>query len=81
MLWPGSLTSIQLFFSYPFFSIVALRRRKASSAAKTRTSEADQNVEKVRYTTGGGGGSVGLRENIDYEVAEYQDADVYEETK
>ena len=36
---------------YPFFSIIALRRRKASSAAKTRTSEADQNVEKLRKST------------------------------
>ena len=26
----------------------------------------------------GGGGSVSLRESIDYEVEEYQDADVYE---
>ena len=43
-----------------------------SSAPKLRTIEAVQNVEKVRYTTGGGGGSVGLRQNQNYEAAVYE---------
>ena len=50
-----------------------------SSAAKPKTSVADRQVENVRYATGGGGGSVGLKQNIDYEIEEYQD--VYEQPK
>ena len=46
---------------YPCFSVV-VKRRKMSSAPKSRTIEAVQNVEKVCYTTGGGG-SVGLGKN------------------
>ena len=60
-----------------FFSIV-LQRRKVSSAPKPRTIEAARNVEKVRYTTGGGGGSVGLRQSQSYEAAVYEDEEVYE---
>ena len=61
------------------FSIV-LQRRKVSSAPKPRrTSEPVREVEKVRYTTGGGG-SVGLGQNQNYEPAGYQDEDIYEET-
>ena len=65
----------------PSFSIV-LQRRKVSSAPKPRrTSEPVREVEKVRYTTsGGGGGSVGLGQNRNYEAAVYQDEDIYEET-
>ena len=63
-------------FLYPFFSIV-LQRRKVSSAPNPRTIEAVQNIEKVRYTTGGGG-SVGLGQNQNYEAAVYEDEDVYE---
>ena len=48
-----------------------------SSTPKPRTSEAVRKVEKVRYTTGGGG-SVGLGQNQNYETAVYQDEDVYE---
>ena len=47
-----------------------------SSAPRPRTVEAVQNVEKVHYTTGGGG-SVGLRQNQNYEAAVYEDEDVY----
>ena len=50
-----------------------------SSAPKSRTIEVVQNVEKVRYTTGGGG-SVGLGKNQNYEAAVYQYEDVHEET-
>ena len=51
-----------------------------SSAPKPRrTSEPVREVEKVRYTTGGGG-SVGLGQNRNYVAAMYQDEDVYEET-
>ena len=49
-----------------------------SSAPKPRTIEAARNVEKVRYTTGGGGGSVGLRQSQSYEAAVYEDEEVYE---
>ena len=48
-----------------------------SSAPNPRTIEAVRNVEKVRYTTGGGG-SVGLGQNQNYEAAVYEDEDVYE---
>ena len=48
-----------------------------SSAPKLRTIEALWNVEKVCYTTGGGG-SVGLGQNHNYEAAVYEDEDVYE---
>ena len=47
-----------------------------SSAPKPRTIEAVQNVEKVRYTTGGG--AVGIGQNQNYEAAVYEDEDVYE---
>ena len=50
-----------------------------SSAAKPKTSVADRQVENVHYATGGGGGSVGLEQNKDYEIEEYQD--VYEQPK
>ena len=60
------------------FSIV-LQRRKVSSTPKPRTSEPVREVEKVRYTTGGGG-SVGLGQNRNYVAAGYQDEDIYEET-
>ena len=63
-------------FLYPFFSIV-FQRRKVSSAPNPKTIEAVQNIEKVRYTTGGGG-SVGLGQNQNYEAAVYEDEDVYE---
>ena len=66
----------QMVFLYSIFSIV-LQRRKVSSAPKLRTIEAVQNVEKVRQTTGGGG-SVGLRQNQNYEAAVQEDEDVYE---
>ena len=56
-----------------------MRRRKVSGAAKPKTSVADRQVENVRYSAGSGGGSVGLGQNIDYEIEEYQD--VYEEPK
>ena len=63
-------------FLYPIFSTV-LQRRKVSSAPKPRTIEAARNVEKVRYTTGGGG-SVGIGQNQSYEAAVYEDEEVYE---
>ena len=63
-------------FLYPIFNIV-LQRRKVSSAPKPRTIEAVRNVEKVRYTTGGGV-SVGLGQNQNYEAAVYEDEDVYD---
>ena len=56
-----------------------MRRRKVSCAAKPKTSVADRQVENVRYATGGGGGAAGLRQNIDYEIEEYQN--VYEEQR
>lgn len=68
-----------VFFLISFSNIVAMRRRKVSSAAKPKTSVADRQVENVRYSAGSGGGSVGLGQNIDYEIEEYQD--VYEEPK
>ena len=43
-------------------------------APKLRTIEAVRNVEKIRYTTGGGG-SVCLGQN---QAAVYEDEDVYE---
>ena len=63
-------------FLYPIFNIV-LQRRKVSSDPKPRTIEAVRNVEKVRQTTGGGD-SVGLGQNQNYEAAVYEDEDVYE---
>ena len=48
-----------------------------SSAPRPRTVEAVRNVEKVRYTTGGGG-SVGIGQNQSYEAAVYEDEEVYE---
>ena len=51
-----------------------------SSAPKPRTIEAVQNVEKVHYTTGGGG-SVSLGQNQNYEAAVYKDEKVYEVPK
>ena len=51
-----------------------------SSAPKPRTIEGVRSVEKVRYTTGGGG-SVGLAQNQNYEAAVYEDEEVYEVPK
>ena len=65
---------------YPNSFSIVLQRRKVSSAPKPRTSEPVREVEKVRYSTGGGG-SVGLgQRNRNYEAAGYQDEDIYEET-
>ena len=66
------------FLSYSSLSI-ALRKRKVSSPAQPKPSEADQQLaEKVHYTTGGG--AVILRQNAAYEgvMYEYEEKEVYE---
>ena len=66
------------FLSYSSLSIV-LRKRKVSSPAQPKPSEADQQLaEKVCYTTGGG--AVKLTQNAAYEgvMYEYEEKEVYE---
>ena len=64
--------------SYSFLSILH-RKRKASSAAQSKSSGADRKVsEKVRYAAGRG--SVKLGQNVAYDETKYKykDEAVYE---
>ena len=56
------------------FSIVALRRRKGSSASQTKTSGADQKLEKVHCSTG----DEDPNHNAGYETVKYPDEVIYE---
>ena len=58
-----------------FFSIVALRRKKESSAVQMN--KTDQKHEQVHYSTGGGG--VELNQNAAYETMKYPDEVIYEQ--
>ena len=58
-----------------FFSIVALRKKKESSAVQKKMNKTNQKLEQVHYSTGG----VELNQNAAYETMKYPDEVIYEQ--